>query len=341
MAEQGAAVLLTGLCKNIIHGQLSHQEDVASLKFDVFRDGNQIEHEIVDNLDNAGTFQIVLPVSMRAADGPSINVKFAKTERPVPIGPDLMGFVNNINECRFGHLLQHPLFYRSFVHSQPRMEIPQHFIDHVAGTGDQELYRLKGIAVTIDILNFGVIDAPSNKVIDLGCGCGRVGGVIASVLDPAAGGAYFGFDIWTEGVTWAQENLTKYYPHASFKILGGHDGYDAHVSYRIDLPDASQDAAIATSVFTHLRAKPANDYAAEIARILRPGGKAYTTFFASKDVYRSFNMPQPAEEDEYAINFVNVHQEDTFTDEDRVVEMFERYGLKVLGVKYGNWRGGR
>ena len=107
------------------------------------------------------------------------------------------------------------------------------------------------------------------------------------------------------------------------------------------MPDASQDAAVATSVFTHLRAKPANDYAAEIARILRPGGKAYTTFLASKDVYRSFNIPTPAEEDEYAIYFVNVRQEDTFTDEDRVVEMFERHGLMVLGVKYGNWRGVR
>ncbi|MGH6837837.1 MAG: class I SAM-dependent methyltransferase [Methylocella sp.] len=283
MVDKGSGAHLTGMRKNIIQGQVLHQEDVASLKFDVFRDGEQIEHEIIDDLDK-GTFQIVLPVSMLVADGPSINVKFAKTEQPVPIGPDLMGFINNINECRFGHLMMNPLFYRSFVHSYPRVEIPQHFIEHVAGTGGEELYRLIGIGATIDILNFGVIDAPSNKVIDLGCGCGRVGAVLASVLDPAAGGAYFGFDIWTEGVTWAKENWTKYYPHASFKILGGHPGYDAQASYRLDLPDASQDAAIATSVFTHLRAKPANDYAAEIARVLRPGGKAYTTFLASKDV---------------------------------------------------------
>ena len=222
MVDEGAAVLLTGLRKNIIQGKVSHHEDVASLKFDVFRDGEQIEYEIVDNPDKAGTFQIVLPVAMRAADGPSINVKFAKTERPVSIGPDLMGFVNNINECRFGHLMLNPLFYRGFVHSHPRIEIPQHLIDHVTGGGsgsNQESYRLIGFAVAIDILNFGVIDAPSDKVIDLGCGCGRVGQVIAPVLDPAAGGAYFGFDIWAEGVTWAQENLTKYYPHASFKHL--------------------------------------------------------------------------------------------------------------------------
>jgi ubiquinone/menaquinone biosynthesis C-methylase UbiE len=256
----------------------------------------------------------------------------------VPIGTDLRGFVNNVNECGFGQFLENPLFYRAFVHSLPRINIPQHFIDYVAGGGDQDSYRLLGIATILDILSFGVIDSSSNKVLDLGCGCGRMGAVISAILDPATGGACSGFDIWSEGIAWARKNIGSLYPHASFNVLGDHRGYDALVAYKIDLPDASQDAVIATSVFTHLRAAPADAYASEIARVLRSGGKAYVTFFASKEVYRGFNMPQKPEEDAYAINYVNVQAEDTFTDEDKVVEMFNKHSLTVLGMKYGNWR---
>jgi SAM-dependent methyltransferase len=333
--------VLTSLNKNVIFGRMNSNENSAFLNFNVFRNGDAIAALTVDLPANVHSFQIVLPDSMRAADGASINVKFAGTDRLVPIAPDLKGFVNNVSEYGIGTILDDPLFYRLFVNSRPRIEIPQHFIDHVAGGGDQESYRSLGIATMIDILQFGIINSASDKVFDLGCGCGRMGILISSMLDPAIGGAYFGFDVWREGIAWAQENITTAYPHASFRALGKHDSYDAQVSYRIDLPDASQDAVVATSVFTHLRSKPADAYAAEIARVLRQEGKAYITFFASKEVYRALNIPATPEEDDYAINFVNALAEDTFADEDKVIAMFERHRLKVLGIKYGNWRHGQ
>jgi SAM-dependent methyltransferase len=332
--------LLTSLHKNVIFGRMNPNENSAVLNFNVFRNGDAIAARTVDLPTDVHSFQIVLPDSMRAADGPSINVKFAGTDRLVPIAPDLKGFVNNVSEYGLGTTLDDPLFYRLYVNSRPRIEIPQHFIDHVAGSGDQESYRLLGIATVIDILQFGVINSASDKVFDLGCGCGRMGLLISSLLDPALGGAYFGFDVWREGIAWAQENLTRDYPHASFRTLGKHDSYDAQASYRIDLPDHSQDAVIATSVFTHLRSKPAEAYAAEIARVLRQDGKAYTTFFATKEIYRAANIPATPEEDDYAINFVNAMAEDTYADEDQVIAMFERHRLKVLGIKYGYWRHG-
>lgn len=321
---------------NTIYGRISRDDGKPeTLQFDVFRGGERVPHNIVF-LDEF-TFQIALPPSLRIAEGPSIIVRFAGTDRSVPISTDLQGFVNNVNECRNGHVLGSPIFLNTFVKAQPRTIVPQRLIEHVAGTGDQDSYRSIAISTVMDMLMFGLFDQAS-KVVDIGCGCGRLGSVIASVLDPRAGGHYTGFDIWKDGIKWARRNVAYYYPHASFNIIGRHNAYDAHAAYKIDLPDASQDAAIATSLFTHLRAEAASKYASELGRVLRPGGKAYVTFFASKEVFRSFGDPTQTEEDSYGIYYANKIAEDTFADEDRVTEMFESNNLSVLGIKYGHWR---
>jgi ubiquinone/menaquinone biosynthesis C-methylase UbiE len=325
----------------IIEGFLKENEIFESLKFDVFIGGQAIEHRLLQASQDDRRFQIVLHTDINLSEAPSIQVRFFRTDQPVPINSNLKGFVNNPNEAIGEHLLANRMFYNIFAKAFPRTDVPQRLIDHVSGPGaDLDLYRVLGIATVIDIMNFGVINAPSNKVVDFGCGCGRMGSVIASILDPSLGGVYTGFDIWEEGIAWAQNHVSRYYPHASFNVLGQHQGYDAKIAHRIPLPDASQDAAIATSLFTHLRAKPASTYAAEIARILKKGCKAYLTFFASKELYRSWNMPPQAEEDDYAIYIYHteIQVENTFADEGHVIDMLKRNGLKLLGLKYGTWR---
>jgi len=333
--REGTLMILIGIDGNILTGR--RQDLFEPIRLSLFRGGEPISAGVeVDGLN----FKVVLPAAFSITDGPSLIVKFAGTDIYVPIDPDLAGFINNTNECGFGHIMEYDLFYKVYTLEKPQLLIPQKFIDHVAGGGTQIEYRLLSLATIIDLINFRVVNSAANKILDLGCGCGRMAMGICPVLDPSLGGTYTGFDIWREGISWASENVTSMFPQARFQTLGEHVGYDAKVSYRLDVPDGSQDGMLATSVFTHLRFDPANHYASEIARVLKEGGKAYVTFFASKEVYRSWKMPQDPEEDDYGIHTVNVQAEDTFTDEAKVRQMFESHGLKVLGAKYGNWRGG-
>lgn len=331
------AVLLN-LHENVLRGRLLIDESLRG--FSTYRSGTAIPHELYigQTSDDGVEFSIILPKSFNISDGPSLTVKYLGSDVYVPINDELTGFVNNVNEVGFGHIMDRDVFYRFYVHSKPSMPIPQKFIDHVAGGGAQDEYRLLGIATLLDFMAFGIIKSASDKILDLGCGCGRMASVIAPTLDQNSGGTYTGFDIWQEGVEWAQKNVTTLYPHARFVALGNHAGYDANSAYRLDVADSSQNAVISTSLFTHLRRLPAAQYAAEIARVLKPSGKAYLTFFASKDEWRSWNYPGEIEEDDYAINFKNVQAEDTFADEAKINQMLHDNGLRVVGIKYGNWR---
>jgi SAM-dependent methyltransferase len=49
--------------------------------------------------------------------------------------------------------------------------------------------------------------------------------------------------------------------------------------YAFPVEGASTDFAFATSVFTHMRAEEVRHYLAEIARVLKPAGRAFLTFF--------------------------------------------------------------
>lgn len=339
--------ILTEFRDNVLCGFLQKgRREPSDLRVSVFQDGERIPSAMSFDAPNetGWPFRIFLPSTVKPGDGPALAVKWADSDKFLDTHPDLSGFVNDHNE--FGssqniHLTEHPLFFRAVEFSLPLFTVPQHMIDYVAGTGTQETFRRLGFNTALDVVRFGVISSPADKVFELGCGCGRLSLVVSSMLAPAQGGAFTGFDIWREGVEWATNNITSLRPHAKFRALGLHDGYDAKAAYRIDLPDNSHDAFIATSVFTHLRYHAANAYAAEIARILKPGGKGYITFFASKEIWRSFGMGVEPEEDEYGINYVNVQAEDTFVDESHAVDMLESHGLKVLGVKYGTWRGSK
>lgn len=216
------------------------------------------------------------------------------------------------------------MFFYPIERNRSITQIPQSMIDHTAGAGTQESFKLIGYATVLDLLKFGVVSSPADKVFELGCGCGRIAYMLSTMLDEQIGGSYSGFDIWSDGIDWATQHITSLYPHATFVRLGKHNEYVA-TSYRIYLPDSSQDSFIATSVFTHLRVRAANDYTAEIARILKPGGKGYITFFASKERFREISSVV-CEEDDYAIYYVNTQAEDTFVDEKQAKSMFERHG---------------
>jgi SAM-dependent methyltransferase len=125
---------------------------------------------------------------------------------------------------------------------------------------------------------------PQDRVLDIGCGIGRIARVLASELGPP-GGRYDGFDVSATGIAWCRDH----YRHTAVAFRFAHvdlhhpeynpSGAGDAERFRFPYDDDSFDLAIATSVFTHLLDGPAEHYLSEAARVLAPGGRLFATWF--------------------------------------------------------------
>lgn len=95
------------------------------------------------------------------------------------------------------------------------------------------------------------------KMLDWGCGCGRVSAHYLRIID---GPAVTGCDIDGEDIAWCQENLKE--------------GRFVHSSPFVPLPfeKGEFDLVVSLSVMTHLTKEQQNQWLKEIDRILAPGG---------------------------------------------------------------------
>jgi SAM-dependent methyltransferase len=139
-----------------------------------------------------------------------------------------------------------------------------------ASTGDEFLGHLIELA--------GL--TPASCVLDVGCGIGRMARPLAGFLDER--GRYEGFDVNPVGIGWCQLRYderfrftladlynSRYHPTGALKAR----------EYPFPYEDDAFDVVLAASVLTHLLEDEAAHYLAEIARVLRPRGRALITFF--------------------------------------------------------------
>jgi SAM-dependent methyltransferase len=155
----------------------------------------------------------------------------------------------------------------------------------------EHLRRLVGLWLPEDYDNptggpvFGEYDLPADAyhtVFDFGCGCGRLARKLMQMANRPK--RYVGIDPDAAMIDWCQRHLTAADPNFRFDH---HDvyspGYAPKNSLRLadsfPIEDASTSLFIASSVFTHLCRPQAEFYLGELARILRPGGWAFTSWF--------------------------------------------------------------
>jgi SAM-dependent methyltransferase len=128
---------------------------------------------------------------------------------------------------------------------------------------------------------------PQERILDIGCGIGRMAGPLTAFLK---GGRYDGFDIVPSAIQWCSKNITTRFPHFQFQSVNLHNsrynpaGTLSPATFRFPFPDAAFDFTFATSVFTHLLPASFNNYLAELARTLKPSGRALVTLFLLDDV---------------------------------------------------------
>jgi SAM-dependent methyltransferase len=120
------------------------------------------------------------------------------------------------------------------------------------------------------------------SVFDFGCGCGRLARQL--LQQHSRPRRYLGIDIQQKLIDWCSNNLTPHDPNFAFLH---HDVFNLGLApsntRRSTAPfpctESSFSLVLAHSIFTHLVQDQTEYYLREVARILTPGGIAYTTWF--------------------------------------------------------------
>ena len=188
-----------------------------------------------------------------------------------------------------------------------------------------------------------------SRVLDVGCGIGRLARPLTAVLDPAAGGAYVGFDPVAPAIAWCAARYPAHFRfvHADLRNdLYNPGGAVAATDYRFPVDDGWATLVVATSVFTHLDRPEVDRYLGETRRAMAPGACALLTFFLldadSRAALAGERALQPfaAPAGEQAIADEDVTMAAVAHDRASVLEGLQRLGLEPTAVHDGTWRGG-
>lgn len=134
----------------------------------------------------------------------------------------------------------------------------------VCGTADAAEWHRSGEATALDVQTETAI-GPTDTVLEIGCGAGRVGRHLAPRC-----GTWIGADVSQHMLRYAADSL-KDLVNAQFFRLNGFDltGVDAR----------SLDVVYCTGVFMHLDEWERYRYIADAHRVLKPGGRLYVDNF--------------------------------------------------------------
>jgi SAM-dependent methyltransferase len=124
---------------------------------------------------------------------------------------------------------------------------------------------------------------PDGRVLDVGCGVGRITYALTHYL--SAAGRYEGFDTVPRWVAWNRRSISSRFPNFRFRLVEVRNGLynrrgrtDAQ-RLRFPYDDGTFDAVLVESVFQHNRVPVVRRYLSEIGRVLRRGGRCVVTGF--------------------------------------------------------------
>jgi len=220
---------------------------------------------------------------------------------------------------------------------------PAHLLGGV-GPGDY----LEAGALTVSLLEGLAGLSPADRVLDVGCGLGRIAWPLSRKLGPA--GSYDGFDVVRPYTDWCAAGLGLEperfrFRHADVRTTfynpGG--GIDPE-AFVFPWPAGSFDLAIATSLFTHLLPATAEHYLREIARTLRPGGRLFASFYLLDDRTRGpaaagvTDPPFPHAVEHGLVHDAAVPESGVALEEAWVRGALAAAGLDVKSVHLGKWQ---
>lgn len=126
----------------------------------------------------------------------------------------------------------------------------------------------------------------SSRVLEIGCGLGRIAFPLRLVL---LEGYYDGFDICDYKIAFLQRNFHRLFANFRFihadvrnTVYNSSGTIDAR-DFVFPYPDGAFDTVFAASVFTHMLPAGCRNYFQQAARVLRPEGRAVFSCFLLDD----------------------------------------------------------
>jgi ubiquinone/menaquinone biosynthesis C-methylase UbiE len=213
------------------------------------------------------------------------------------------------------------------------------------GSGD---YQRTGESIREQLVELAGLQ-PQHRVLDVGCGIGRVAVPLTSFLDEK--GSYEGFDIVRSAITWCHKRISKPFPRFRFTHIDlRNDLYNLRTNSRASefifpYGDTEFDLVFLTSVFTHMVMEDVENYLDQIWRVLKPGGNCFATFFLMNQEARQF-MKESRKEwfktslEHYYLFHPRVKEANVAFDEEYLAaDMIKSRGFHLKEIRYGFWSG--
>ncbi|MEU9759050.1 class I SAM-dependent methyltransferase [Streptomyces sp. NPDC047985] len=188
---------------------------------------------------------------------------------------------------------------------------------------------------------------PGHDVLDAGCGAGRIAVPLTDVLTE---GSYLGFDIVPHAVEWCSRTITPRHPNFRFahvdirQEIYNPQGTLSAADFRFPAEDAAFDTAALVGLISHLRPAELENYLAESARVLRPGGQCFATAYLVDDTVAA-NIARGATAFEFTHDhgdyYVHSEEEPTYAIAYRlehILSVAARHGLRMRrDPRPGTW----
>ena len=191
---------------------------------------------------------------------------------------------------------------------------------------------------------------PSDRILDIGCGCGLMALFLEDYLDE--NGAYVGVDIHRPSIRWCQKEIS--YRRSNFQFAHidvSNSTYNPKGKQRADVyefqySDGAFDVILLKSVFTHMRPSEVSNYLGQVSRLLTAKGRCLATFFMLNEEQArlakngrnalAFNYG----EGEWRHLYEHSPESAIAYDESYVMQLLAEHGLALKDrIYYGRWSG--